>query len=328
MQLNVIAEDIPLREPFRISRVEFHHSQILVAEISADGHVGRGECEPHESDPALRDLAVANLRALAPRIAAGIDRAGLEHLLPSGPLRNALDCALWDLEAKRSGRTVADIAGLPRPTALTTVYTLGIDTPAAMARKAIEFATWPSLKIKLGGKDASLDLERVAAVRRARADAEIIVDANGGWTFPILKRMALALADLDIALIEQPLAIGADADLAGYDSPVPLCADESCLDRSSLTHVVGRYAFINIKLDKTGGLTEALALAAEARRAGLGIMVGCMTGSSLAMAPAHLVAQQARFVDLDGPMLIARDRDCALRYENGIVQPPERALWG
>ncbi|PQM26038.1 dipeptide epimerase [Sphingopyxis lindanitolerans] len=326
--LHVFAENIPLREPFRISRVEFHHSQVMVAEIAAGGHVGRGECEPHESDPLLRDRAMMALWALSNRVAEGVNRTDLAALLPAGPIRNALDCALWDLEAKQSGRTAASIAGVAVPIALPTVFTLGIDAPAAMAEKARRMAAWTRLKIKLGGDGTARDLDRVAAVRGARPDVELIVDANGGWTMAVLQHMAPALAGLGVALIEQPLPPGQDASLADYGSPVPLCADESCLDRRSLPAVIGRYAYINIKLDKTGGLTEALALADAAEAAGLGIMVGCMTGTSLAMAPAHLLAQRARFIDLDGPLLIAWDRSPGMRYEDGMVYPPQSALWG
>ncbi|WP_414900611.1 N-acetyl-D-Glu racemase DgcA [Sphingomonas flavalba] len=326
--LHVFAENLPLREPFRIARMAFHHSQVVVAEIAAGGHVGRGECEPHESDPAERDRAMAQLWALSGRIAEGMDRAALATLLDAGPIRNALDCALWDLEAKRRGRPVHALAGRPASAALPTVFTLGIDAPGAMAEKARRMAAWSRLKIKLGGDDSARDLERVAAVRRARPEAELIVDANGGWTMAVLRHMAPALAGLGVALIEQPLAPGRDAALADYASPVPLCADESCLDRGSLPAVIGRYAYINIKLDKTGGLTEALALADAAEAAGLGVMVGCMTGTSLAMAPAHLVAQRARFVDLDGPLLVGWDRSPPMRYADGLVYPPEPALWG
>lgn len=326
--LHVFAEDIPLREPFRIARQEFHHSQVAVVEIAADGHTGRGECEPHESDPAERDSMVAQLRAMSDRVAEGLDRAELATLLPAGPIRNALDCALWDLEAKRRGMSVSALAQRPEPVALPTVFTLGIDTPRAMADKAQRMAEWDRLKIKLGGTGFDLDLERVAAVRWVRPDAELIVDANCGWTMSVLQHMVPALAKLGVALIEQPLSPTIDAALVDYDSPVPLCADESCLDRSSLPSVIGRYGYINIKLDKTGGLTEALALADAAEAAGLGIMVGCMTGTSLAMAPAHLVAQRARFIDLDGPLLLARDRPDGMRYEGGMVYPPDAALWG
>lgn len=326
--LHIVAENIPLREPFRISRMEFHHSQVVVAEIRVDGHVGRGECEPHESDPVECDRAISKLESLADRVARGLDRAQLADLLPAGPVRNALDCALWDIEAKRSGIGVAALAGRPASVALPTVFTLGIDTPDAMAAKAHHLDGWDRFKIKLGGEDPMLDLDRVAAVRRARGDVELIVDANGGWTMDALKSLAPLLADQGVALIEQPLAPGYDAALSDYSSPVPLCADETCLDRQSLPMVIGRYSYINIKLDKTGGLTEALALVDAAEAAGLGIMVGCMTGTSLAMAPAHLVAQRARFIDLDGPLLIAKDRTPGMRYDRGLVHPPEPALWG
>ena len=328
ISLRVIAEDVPLAEPFRISRIELHHSQIVVAELTAAGYVGRGECEPHESDPAIRDQVVIDMRSLDARLSAGMDRDELNRLLPSGPIRNALDCALWDLQAKLMKTSVAELAGLPPSRPIPTVFTLGMDSPDAMADKATLRKAWTRLKIKLGSEGASTDLERVRAVRKARPDAELIVDANGGWSLDWLCRMAPALADQGVALIEQPLAPGHDAVLEHYASPVPLCADESCLDRSSLPGIVGRYQYINIKLDKTGGLTEALALADAAQAEGLGLMVGCMTGTSLAMAPAHLIAQRARFIDLDGPLLLARDRTPAMRYDEDLVYPPEAALWG
>lgn len=328
MALSARAERHRLREPFRISRIEITHSQMLVAELAADGRVGRGECEPHESDAALAAQALRDMQALAPRFAQGVSREELNRLLPAGPIRNALDCALWDLQAKLTGTPVAQLAGLPAPRPLPTVFTLGIGDPQVGASKARALADWTRFKVKLGGVEAARDLERVQAIHAARPDAELIVDANGGWSLALLQRLAPALAELGVKLIEQPLLPGADEALAGYASPVPLCADESCLDRGSLARVLGRYQYVNIKLDKTGGLTEALALATEARQAGLGLMVGCMTGTSLAMAPAHLVAQQARFIDLDGPMLLAEDRPHGMRYQNGIVFPAERELWG
>lgn len=326
--LHVFAENVPLREPFRIARIEFCHSQIVVVELSSNGRTGRGECEPHESDPVERDRVMAQLWDWSERARAGLSRSELARLLPAGPVRNALDCALWDLEAKLGGTTVAALAGLAPPGPVPTVHTFGIDSPAAMARKAQALAHWSRFKIKLGGEDSRRDLERVAAIRQARPDSELIVDANGGWTMDGLRHMAPALAELGVALVEQPLPPGADEGLAGYDSPVALCADESCLDRGSLPQVVGRYGYINIKLDKTGGLSEALALADAAEAAGLGIMVGCMTGTSLAMAPALLVAQRARFVDLDGPLLLAWDRTPGMRYTDGMLHPAEPALWG
>lgn len=327
--LRAHGERHPLREVFRISRAAFTHSQMVVAEIRHGAHTGRGECEPHESDPAAVQPVIDSIEALAGDVARGLDRHELSVRLPAGPARNALDCALWDIEAKRSGRRAHEIAGLAAPRAVPTVFTLGIDAPATMAAKAAAMPAWRRFKIKLGGgAEPELDLERVAAVRRARPDVEIIVDANGGWSVAHLGKMSARLAALDVALIEQPLLPGLDAPLADYDGPVPLCADESCLDRASLAQVTGRYAYINIKLDKTGGLTEALALATQAEAAGLGIMVGCMTGTSLAMAPAFLVAQRARFIDLDGPLLLAQDRPHGMRYADGMVHPPEPQLWG
>ncbi len=322
------AERHALREPFRIARCTTTHSLMMVVELHAGGFTGRGECEPHETDEAMLDEAVAEATALTPILAEGITRDELPAALPRGPVRNAVDCALWDLDAKRAGIGAAALAGLPPLRPCPTVYTLGIDSPEAMARKAADKTDWTRFKIKLGGVEAARDLARVEAVRRARADADLIVDANGGWSMDLLERMAPALASLGVRLIEQPLAPEADEALIGYRSPVPLCADEACLDRASLPRVIGRYSHINIKLDKTGGLTEALALADAAEAAGLGIMVGCMTGTSLAMAPALLVAQRAAFVDLDGPMLLAADRPHGLRYEKGLVHPAEPALWG
>lgn len=322
------AERQALREPFRIARCTTTHSLMMVVELHAEGFTGRGECEPHETDEAMLDEAVAEVMTLAPLFAEGVGRSELGAALPRGPVRNAVDCALWDLDAKRGRVSAAALAGLPPLQPCPTVYTLGIDAPEAMARKASDKSDWTRFKIKLGGTEAARDLARVEAIRRARPDADLIVDANGGWSIELLEQMAPAFAALDVRLIEQPLRPEADEALVGYRSPVPLCADEACLDRSSLPGIIGRYDYINIKLDKTGGLTEALALADAAEAAGLGIMVGCMTGTSLAMAPALLVAQRAAFVDLDGPMLLAEDRPHGMRYENGFVHPADPILWG
>jgi L-alanine-DL-glutamate epimerase-like enolase superfamily enzyme len=322
------AERRALREPFRIARCTTTHSLMMVVELRVDSFTGYGECEPHETDEGMLDEAVVEAMALAPLFAEGITRDDLAAALPRGPVRNAVDCALWDLDAKRAGTSAAQLAGWPPLHPCPTVYTLGIDSPDAMARKAAAKSDWTQFKIKLGGIEAARDLARVEAIRQARADADLIVDANGGWTMELLARMAPALASLGVRLIEQPLSPEADEALAGYNSPVPLCADEACLDRASLPRVIGRYSHINIKLDKTGGLTEALALADAAEAAGLGVMVGCMTGTSLAMAPALLVAQRAVFVDLDGPMLLAADRPHGMRYENGLVHPADPTLWG
>jgi len=242
-----------------------------------------------------------------------------------GAARNAVDCALWDLEAKTAGKRVWELAGLPAPKPATCAYTLSLDTPEKMQAAAAKNAHRPLLKIKLGTPD---DMPRLEAVRAGAPNARIIVDANEGWTAEVYANLAPHLVRLGVALVEQPLPAGDDAALIGIERPVPVCADEACHDRESLAHMGGKYDMINIKLDKTGGLTEALALRDLARAEGFQIMVGCMVGSSLAMAPATLVAQGAQYVDLDGPLLLAEDRDTPLTYEAGLIYPPEAALWG
>jgi L-alanine-DL-glutamate epimerase-like enolase superfamily enzyme len=245
--------------------------------------------------------------------------------LPAGGARNAVDCALWDLEAKMTGTTIWELTGIA-PKVLETVYTISIEaTPEAMAAHAASVANLPLLKVKLDGNQP---LERMRAVRQARPDARIVVDANQGWNFGQLKSLAPAFADLGVLMIEQPLPRGGDAALEGYRSPVPLCADESCLHLGELEQAARRYQMINMKLDKTGGLTHALELARRARDRGLGLMVGSMCGSSLAMAPTFVVGCLCDVVDLDGPLLMKRDRLPGLRYSNGKVEPPARELWG
>jgi L-alanine-DL-glutamate epimerase-like enolase superfamily enzyme len=256
----------------------------------------------------------------------GLDRIGLQSAMPHGAARNALDCAFWDFAAKQAGRSAHDLAALPAPKPVVTAYTISLDTPAAMADAAGRAANRPLLKVKLGGGQD--DGERVAAVRRAAPKAELIVDANEGWGEDDLERNLAACAQAGVTLIEQPLPEGRDAALAQISRPIPVCADESVHDRASLEAIGGKYDAINVKLDKAGGLTEALALAAEAERRGFDIMVGCMVATSLAMAPAMLVAQRARVVDLDGPLLLAEDRPHGLRYDGSIVYPAEPVLWG
>jgi L-alanine-DL-glutamate epimerase-like enolase superfamily enzyme len=251
--------------------------------------------------------------------------AELPSLLSPGAARNAVDCALWDLAAKRAEVRVWDLLGRPAPKPLVTAYTLSLDTPDAMRAAAARAADRPVLKIKLGTPD---DMPRLEAVRAGAPKPKIIVDANEGWSAEVYADLAPHLIRLGVALVEQPLPAGADEALAGMARPVPVCADESAHDRASLSGLQGRYDVVNIKLDKTGGLTEALALADAARGAGLGVMVGCMVGTSLAMAPAILVAQGAGFVDLDGPLLLARDRDPGLRYEGSTLYPPAPEVWG
>ncbi len=315
----------PTRGVFTIARGSRTSVETLVAEIAVDGVVGRGECTPYARYGETIDGVSAAIVAQAPAIAAGIGRDELAERLPAGAARNAIDCALWDLEAKLTGRPVWQLAGMAPPAPLVTAYTLSLDTPERMAEAARSHASRPLLKLKLTGEG---DIERVQAVREGAPAARLIVDANEGWVAAQLDRFLPAFAALGVAMVEQPLPADADAVLEGRDWPVPLCADESCHDRHSLDRCAGRYRYINIKLDKTGGLTEALALRAEARRRGLGVMVGCMMASSLAMAPAVLVAQGAEIVDLDGPLWLATDETPPIVFEGSRMMPPERALWG
>jgi L-alanine-DL-glutamate epimerase-like enolase superfamily enzyme len=268
---------------------------------------------------------IAAIEGLRPRIEAGLDRIGLQQQLPAGAARNALDCAYWDLEAKRAGHPVWQLCGLSPLEPVTTAYTLSLDTPEAMGRAAAANAARPLLKLKLAGPG---DLARVEAVRANAPEARLIVDANEGWTLDDYVTLAPRLTVLGVALIEQPLPAGQDAPLAGMRRPVPVCADESCHATESLAEIAGRYDAVNVKLDKTGGLTEALKLKQAALVQGYQIMVGCMLATSLAMAPAVLLAQGAAFVDLDGPLLLERDRPGGLHYEGSTLHPPEPALWG
>ena len=323
-QLLVRTERFPIAGRFTIARGSKTEAAVVVAEVRDGAHVGRGECVPYPRYGESVEATVATLEAFADAVAAGLDRLALQQRLPPGAARNALDCALWDLDAKRSGRRVFELAGLPEPQRVVTAYTISLDTPEAMA-EAARAAARPLLKLKLG---APGDAERLAAIRAAVPASELIVDANEGWRAEELAMHFDACTRAGVTLVEQPLPAGADAALADLPRPVPVCADESVHGRDSLAGLVGRYDAINVKLDKTGGLTEALALAHEARAAGLDIMVGCMVATSLAMAPALLLAGLARIVDLDGPLLLARDREPALRYEGSLVFPPSPELWG
>ena len=255
----------------------------------------------------------------------GLTRDGLLEALPPGAARNALDCALWDLEAKRAGRPAWALAGLEAPQPCITAVTLSLDTPENMGRAAARHAHLPLLKLKVTGEG---DAERIGAVRENAPGARLIVDANEGWTPPMLDDLLPALAALGVEMVEQPLPAAKDAALEGRQLAIPLCADESCHTRADLPRLKGRYPMVNIKLDKTGGLTEALALAKEAQAMGIRIMVGSMVGTSLAMAPAALLAGFADYVDLDGPFLLARDRTPGLRYDGAVMSPPEPTLWG
>lgn len=298
---------------------------MVVAELDAGPHRGRGEATPYARYGETAEGVLAQIEAVRAALEAGADRAALQALLPAGAARNALDCALWDLEAKARGVRAWTLAGRERLDPVKTCFTLSLGEREEMAEAARAHARWPLLKLKIGGAD---HLDRVAAVRAAAPRARLVVDANEALSFDDLTRLAPELARLEVKLLEQPLRAAEDAALEGYDSPVPLCADESLHTRAQLAACARRYGAVNIKLDKAGGLTEALALKAEAQRAGLEIMAGCMVATSLAMAPALLVAQGARYVDLDGPLLLARDREPGLPISGSLIEPPPADLWG
>ena len=327
--LVVRIERWPIAGSFTISRGAKTEAVTVVAEVSQDGLIGgltgRGECVPYARYGETAEATLATLQAMAEPLSRGLDRQALQAAMPAGAARNALDCALLDLEAKSAGRRVWALLGRPAPRPCTTAYTISLGTPEAMAAATAKAAHRPLLKIKLGGDG---DGARIAAVRKAASESELIVDANEAWTPDNLEQNLAACAAAGVTLVEQPLAAGKDEMLARIRRPIAVCADESVHDRASLEGLRARYDAVNIKLDKTGGLTEALAMADEAQALGFEIMIGCMVATSLAMAPAMLLAQQARFVDLDGPLLLARDRDGGLRYDGSLVYPPEAALWG
>jgi L-alanine-DL-glutamate epimerase-like enolase superfamily enzyme len=330
VSLSVRRESWPIRGSFAISRGSSTTAQVVVAELTdqADGGaplIGRGESVPYDRYDETVDGVVAILEGLGDQITHGLDRLGLQKALPAGAARNALDCAFWDLEAKRAGHRVWQLLGLSPPQPLLTAYTLSLGTAEAMGKAAAENADRPLLKIKLSGPG---DLERVEAIRQNAPRARLIVDANEAWTLADFVELAPRLQVLGVELIEQPLPADQDEALAGLHRPIPVCADESCHDTATLAHIEGRYDAINIKLEKTGGLTEALRLKKAALAQGYEIMVGCMIGTSLAMAPAILVAQGAKVVDLDAPLLLARDRPEGLRYDGSLVHPSEPDLWG
>jgi L-alanine-DL-glutamate epimerase-like enolase superfamily enzyme len=323
--LSVRRETWPIRGRFAISRGSRTAIDVVVAELEAKGSKGRGEGVPYARYGESLDGVVAAIEALREDLADGLDRAGLQSRLPAGAARNALDCAFWDLEAKQADKRVWELAGLPVPEPLITAYTLSLDSVENMRAAAMSNAERPLLKLKLAGPE---DLARVEAVREGAPNASLVVDANEGWSPAFYGEIAPRLKALGVAMIEQPLHADHDGDLAWMERPVPVCADEACHDRASLPGLQGRYDMINIKLDKTGGLTEALKLKAEAEAAGYRIMVGCMLGTSLAMAPAMLVGQGIEVVDLDGPLLLEEDRPDGLLYEGSLLHPPRAQLWG
>jgi L-Ala-D/L-Glu epimerase len=324
-ELSVRSERWPIAGAFTISRGSKTEAEVVVAELSDGALRGRGECVPYPRYNETVAGVVAALEGLAAEVARGLDRKKLQHALPAGAARNALDCAFIDLEAKRAGRPAHACLGLAPPQPRLTAYTISLGTPEAMAAAAAAAAARPLLKVKLGGAG---DPDRIAAVRKAAPGAELIVDANEGWNAGNLSANLAACAAAGVTLVEQPLPAAADEALAGIARPIPVCADESVHDRASLARLVGKYDAVNIKLDKAGGLTEALALAAAAEGLGFMLMVGCMISTSLSIAPALLLAQRARVVDLDGPLLLARDRPDGLDFAGSTVHPATRELWG
>jgi len=324
-RLHVTRRSWPLAQPFVISRGSKTTAEVVVAELHDGDSRGRGEGVPYPRYGESVDSVFDALEHMKGAVFSGLNRESLQQAMPPGAARNALDAAFWDIEAKRAYCSVAELAGLGSLRPLVTAYTLSLDTPERMGEAAAEQRARPLLKLKLTGDG---DLERVAAVRRNAPQARLIVDANEGWTVRHFAELSPQLAKFGVELIEQPLPAGDDDALAELPHPIPVCADESCHTTDDLGRLAGKYDAINIKLDKTGGLTEALKLAAAAKERGFGIMVGCMIGTSLAMAPAMLVAQQASIVDLDAPLLLAADRNQGLRYDGSLVYPPDPRLWG
>ncbi len=326
--LHIAIERLPVRGAFIIARGAKTHVDVVTATITDGSDHGRGEATAIYYHGETAESVAAAAAAQADAIAAGATRADLLSLMPRGAARNALDCALWDLEAKQAGTSVREMLGLPVFRPMLTAFTISLGTPSAMAEAAAAVRGRELIKVKLGGEGGpAADIERMAAVRAAAPDARFIIDANEAWGGTDIARTAAALESMCVELIEQPVPAGRDAELDGVNAVIPLCADESCHDRASLDQIIGRYRFINIKLDKSGGLTEAQALVHAARQRGLGLMTGCMLGSSLAIAPAFHIAVQSEFSDLDGPLLI-EDRPGGLRFEHSDVWPPLPALWG
>ena len=325
MDFSIHIADWELTQPFRISNYEWINSRCLVVQLTEDGFIGRGEAQGVFYLDETAESILEQAHAVAAVIRKGISRAELQELLPPGGARNAIDCAMWDLECKRSGKTIWQLTGIdPKP--VTTVFTIGLeDTPEAMAAKAAAATDAPILKIKLGDH---LPFERLAAIRAARPDAQLVVDANQSWSFELLKDVIPRCAGLNLEMIEQPLARGGDESLEGFESPITLAADESCLHSGELETASRRYSMINIKLDKTGGLTEALKLAKAAKAKGCKLMVGNMVGTSLSMAPSFVVAQLCDFVDIDGPLLLKYDQPLGLNYDKGVVTGFDKRLWG
>ena len=325
LKLAVKSESWPIRGSFTISRGSKTQVDVVLVELTDGQYRGHGECVPYARYGESCASVIETIHSFQPAIEQGLELAELQFLMPAGAARNAVDCAMWDFLAKKSQCSVAALAGVNSLAPQMTAYTLSLDTPEKMYLAAVENAHYPMLKLKLAGAG---DVERVKAVRDGSPAARLIVDANEGWTAETYQQLVPELYTQGVEMIEQPLPADQDDALITLDRPIPLCADESCHDRSSLIDIISKYDMINIKLDKTGGLTEALALKQDAQAEGLGIMVGCMLATSLAMAPAIIVAQGAQVVDLDGPLLLEKDRDQGMLFENGFIFPATPALWG
>ena len=321
MRIEVTPDVFKLAQVFTISRGSRTEAKVLTVRVTDGALTGWGECVPY----ARYDETLESVTAQIERLSGHLTREGLYDLLPAGAARNAVDCALWDLEAKQAGKRVWELAGLPAPKPQITAYTLSLAEPDEMRAQAAKNAFRPLLKIKLGTPD---DMARLEAVRAGAPKSTIIVDANEGWSAEVYADLAPHLVRLGVALVEQPLPAGEDEALIGMKRPVPVCADESAHDCSSLPKLKGKYDVVKIKIDKTGGLTEALRLRSAAQAEGYDVMVGCMVGSSLAMAPAFVVAQGVQFVDLDGPLLLGEDRPTPLKFDAAGVHPPAAELWG
>jgi L-alanine-DL-glutamate epimerase-like enolase superfamily enzyme len=325
LTIKVRPEQWPIRGVFRISRGARTVSEPVVVEITDGTHTGRGECLPYPRYGESVDGVVQQIEEISSTVAREIGREALLEQLPPGAARNALDCALWDLEAKRANTPAWRLAGVPEPSSLTTAYTISLADPDVMAESARAQAHRPLLKLKLTGEG---DLERVRAVHEAAPNSALIADANEAWVPEVFQDLAPQFVKLGVEMIEQPFPADQDAVLAELEHPVAVCADESCHTSEDVSRLRGRYDLINIKLDKTGGLTEALRLHAAATGAGLGIMIGCMVGTSLGIAPATLLGATASYIDLDAPLLLAKDREHGIRFEGSVLSPPVKELWG
>ncbi len=323
--LSVESESWKIDGSFTISRGTKTQADVVTVRIEEEGVYGRGECVPYARYGETIESVIDQIQSQQGAIARGANAADLQNALPAGAARNAIDCALWDLRARQTGSRVWELAGLDAPQSAVTAYTLSLDAPDKMHDAAVRHSARPLLKLKLAGVG---DVERVSAVRSGAPDSDIIVDANEGWSIADYETMVPELHALGVSLIEQPLPADSDEALAQVERPIKICADESCHDAATLDGLSGRYDVVNIKLDKTGGLTEALALQKLALEHGLETMVGCMVATSLAMAPATLLTRDAVIVDLDGPLLLAEDREYALDYNNNSVAPPLPQLWG